>query len=95
MLSVIIANFSQLQVCQHVIYLGTQPAKEAQHQRYVPYEDVELFMNAAAPSLLGFITEAPMHVVIGLTRLFMENNNIRLVAQTKVSSSETKCPLPF
>ncbi|KAI8339561.1 topoisomerase II-associated protein PAT1 [Chlamydoabsidia padenii] len=85
MLSVIITNFSQLQICQHVIYPGTQPAntEETQHQRFVPYEDVELFMNAAAPSLLGFITEAPMKVVIGLTRLFMEKNDIRLVAQTK------------
>ncbi|KAI8336242.1 topoisomerase II-associated protein PAT1 [Chlamydoabsidia padenii] len=85
MLSVIIANFGQLQVCQHVIYPGTQVAhaEEAQRQRFVLYEDVELFMNAAAPSLLGFITEAPLQVVIGLTRLFMEKNDVRQVAQTK------------
>jgi DNA topoisomerase 2-associated protein PAT1 len=69
-----------------VIYPGTQVAhvEEAQRQRFVPYEDVELFMNAAAPSLLNFITEAPLQVVIGLTRLFMEKNDVRLVAQTKV-----------
>lgn len=90
MLSVIVANFSQLQICQHVIYPGTQVAnaEEAQQQRFVPFEDVELFMNAAAPSLLGFITEAPMQVVIGLTRLFMEKNNIKLVAQTKVKGKK-------
>jgi DNA topoisomerase 2-associated protein PAT1 len=93
MLSVIIAHFSQLQVCQHVIYPGTQVAhvEEAQRQRFVPYEDVELFMNAAAPSLLGFITEAPLQVVIGLTRLFMEKNDVRLVAQTKVREKKQVC----
>lgn len=86
MLSVIISNFSQLQICQHVIYPGTQVVnvEEAQRQKFVSFEDVELFMNASAPSLLSFITEAPMQVVVGLTRLFMEKNDIGFIVQSKV-----------
>ncbi|CAO3649659.1 unnamed protein product [Cunninghamella echinulata] len=86
MLSVIISNFSQLQISQHVIYPGTQVVniEEAQHHyRFVPFEDVELFMNASAPSLLSFITEAPMQVVVGLTRLFLEKNDIGFIVQSK------------
>ncbi|CAO3607044.1 unnamed protein product [Cunninghamella blakesleeana] len=85
MLSVIISNFSQLQICQHVIYPGTQVinVEEAQRQKFVSFDDVELFMNASAPSLLSFITEAPMQVVVGLTRLFMEKNDIGFIVQSK------------
>ncbi|ORX43994.1 hypothetical protein DM01DRAFT_1340550 [Hesseltinella vesiculosa] len=82
-LSVILAHFSQLQVCRPVIYPGTQVASTEDAQRFVSYEDMDLFMNATAPALLSFITEAPMKVVIALTRLLMEKNDIRYVAQTK------------
>ncbi|KAI9014425.1 topoisomerase II-associated protein PAT1-domain-containing protein [Phycomyces nitens] len=85
MVTVIIANFEQLQVCRHVIYPGTTVAnaEEAKKQQFVTYEDVELFMNTAAPALLGFISEAPLRVINGLFHLFMEKNNVEVVSQSR------------
>lgn len=86
MLSVIIANFSQLHVCHNVVYPGSMVAnaEEAKKQKFVKFEEVELFINTAAPPLLGFISEAPLQVVNGLMRLFMEKNDITEIARSKV-----------
>ncbi|KAI8095121.1 topoisomerase II-associated protein PAT1-domain-containing protein [Gilbertella persicaria] len=85
LLTVLMANFSKLQVCRHVIYPGTTVANvdEAKKQLFVLFDEVELFMNATAPHLLGFITDAPLRIVVGLLQLFLEKNDIGLVAQTK------------
>ncbi|KAI8366435.1 topoisomerase II-associated protein PAT1 [Choanephora cucurbitarum] len=85
LLTVLIVHFSKLQVCRHVIYPGTAVANvdEAKKQAFVLFDEVELFMNATAPHLLAFIAEAPIRIVIGLLQLFLEKNDIGLVAQTK------------
>ena len=86
MLTVIIANFSRLFVCRHVIYPGSMVAnaEEAKKQKFVTFDDVELFINMAAPPLLGLISEAPLQVINGLVKLFLEKNEIVSVARTKV-----------
>lgn len=85
LLTVFVSNFSKLQVCRHVIYPGTAVANvdEAKKQKFVQFEDVELFMNATAPPLLAFIAEAPLRIVIGLLQLILEKSDVLLVAQTK------------
>ncbi|KAG2216550.1 hypothetical protein INT45_006026, partial [Circinella minor] len=85
MLTVIIANFSRLFVCRHVIYPGSMVAnaEEAKKQKFVTLDDVELFINMAAPPLLGLISEAPLQVINGLVKLFLEKNEIVSVARTK------------
>lgn len=87
LVTLIISNFSQLQVCHNVIYPGTMVAnvEEAAPQKFVTFDDVELFINTAAPALLAVISEAPLRVVNGLTKLFMEKNNIVYIARTKVN----------
>lgn len=86
LVTVILAHFGQLQVCHNVIYPGTTVANadEARKQKFVAYDEVELFMNMAAPPLLAFITEAPLQVVNGLLKVFMEKNDVKAVARTKV-----------
>lgn len=59
--------------------------EEAAPQKFVTFDDVELFINTAAPALLAVISEAPLRVVNGLTKLFMEKNNIVYIARTKVN----------
>ncbi|KAI8138015.1 topoisomerase II-associated protein PAT1-domain-containing protein [Fennellomyces sp. T-0311] len=85
MLTVIIAHFSRLTVCRHVIYPMSMVAnaEEAKKQKFVSFDDVELFINMAAPPLLSLISEAPLQVINGLVKLFIEKNDIVAVARTK------------
>ncbi|KAI8381526.1 topoisomerase II-associated protein PAT1-domain-containing protein [Radiomyces spectabilis] len=85
MITAIVSHFAQLQVCRHVIYPGTMVAnaEEAKAQQFVTFEDVELFMNTAAPPLLSFIAEAPLNVVNKLLYLFMDKNDTDVVARSK------------
>ncbi|KKY15606.1 putative topisomerase ii associated protein [Phaeomoniella chlamydospora] len=47
-------------------------------------EEVELFSNVVMPSLLGYITEAPINIVIGLMGLVLDHTNVIGVSRTKV-----------
>ncbi|CAO3668976.1 unnamed protein product [Rhizopus microsporus] len=84
-LNAIIANFTKLQVCRYVIYPGTAVAnvQEAQHHMFVPFEEVELFMNATAPPLLQIIAESPLHTVNDLLQLFLQQNDVLSIVHTK------------
>ena len=47
-------------------------------------EEVELFSQAVMPSLFGYVTEAPLHIVVGLLGLILERVNVQTVAKTKI-----------
>ncbi|KAI9313294.1 topoisomerase II-associated protein PAT1-domain-containing protein [Dichotomocladium elegans] len=85
LLSVVVANYSQLNVCHRVIYPGSMVAnvEEAKSLKFVTFEEVEHFMNTAAPPLLGLISEASLKMVNDLMKLLMEKNDILTVARTK------------
>lgn len=47
-------------------------------------EEIDLFSQAVMPSLLGYVNEAPMNIIIGLLGLVMRSTNLPGVAKTKV-----------
>ena len=47
-------------------------------------EEIELFSHAVMPSLLGYVSEAPINIVIGLLDLILDHTNILLVSRTKI-----------
>ncbi|KIX08634.1 uncharacterized protein Z518_03291 [Rhinocladiella mackenziei CBS 650.93] len=47
-------------------------------------EEIELFSQAVMPCLLGYISEAPINIVIGLLGLLIDHTNLATVAQTKI-----------
>lgn len=47
-------------------------------------EEIDLFSQAVMPSLLGYVNEAPMNIIIGLLGLVMRSANLQAVAKTKV-----------
>lgn len=86
LVSVILGNFSHLNVCRNVIYPGSTIAnvEEARTQKFVSFDEVELFINTVAPPLLNLISESSLKVVNYLMRIFVEKNDIVSVARTKV-----------
>lgn len=89
LVSVILGNFSHLNVCRNVIYPGSTIAnvEEARTQKFVSFDEVELFINTVAPPLLNLISESSLKVVNYLMRAFVERNDIVSVARTKVRIS--------
>lgn len=89
LISVILGNFSHLNVCRNVIYPGSTIAnvEEARTQKFVSFDEVELFINTVAPPLLNLISESSLKVVNYLMRIFVERNDIVSVARTKVRIS--------
>ncbi|KAF3483055.1 topoisomerase II [Arthroderma uncinatum] len=47
-------------------------------------EEIDLFHQAVMPSLLGYVTEAPIHIVIGLLGLVIDKTHVHTVARTKI-----------
>ena len=72
----LVANFESLNVCKSEVYADIQGNQE-----------IELFMNTIVPPLLGFVSEAPFRIVVGLLALFIERNNMIWVARSKVMNS--------
>lgn len=72
----LVANFESLNVCKSEVYADVQGNQE-----------IELFMNTIVPPLLGFVSEAPFRIVVGLLALFIERNNMIWVARSKVMNS--------
>lgn len=76
LLTMLVANFESLNVCKSEVYADVQGNQE-----------IELFMNTIVPPLLGFVSEAPFRIVVGLLALFIERNNMIWVARSKVMNS--------
>ncbi|KAF9417901.1 hypothetical protein BGZ94_009821 [Podila epigama] len=72
LLTMLVANFESLDVCKTEVYADVQGNQE-----------IELFMNTIVPPLLGFVSEAPFRIVVGLLALFIERNNMVWVARSK------------
>ncbi|KAF9290981.1 hypothetical protein BGZ68_005568 [Mortierella alpina] len=72
LLTMLVANFESLNVCKSEVYADAQANQE-----------IELFMNTIVPPLLGFVSEAPFRIVVGLLALFIERNNMVWVARSK------------
>lgn len=72
LLTMLVANFESLNVCKSEVYADVQGNQE-----------IELFMNTIVPPLLGFVSEAPFRIVVGLLALFIERNNMVWVARSK------------
>ena len=47
-------------------------------------DEIELFSQVVMPSLLGYVSEAPMNIVTGLTGLVLGHSNLLAVSRTKV-----------
>ncbi|KAJ9230265.1 hypothetical protein DTO169E5_8500 [Paecilomyces variotii] len=47
-------------------------------------EEIELFSQAVMPSLLGYVSEAPFNIIIGLLGLVLAQTQVQTVARTKV-----------
>ncbi|KAI8347404.1 topoisomerase II-associated protein PAT1-domain-containing protein [Mortierella sp. GBAus27b] len=72
LLTMLVANFESLNVCKAEVHNDIQGNQE-----------IELFMNTLVPPLLGFVSEAPFRIVVGLLALFIERNNMVWVARSK------------
>lgn len=79
LLTMLVANFESLNVCKSEVYADVQGNQE-----------IELFMNTIVPPLLGFVSEAPFRIVVGLLALFIERNNMIWVARSKVKKEESR-----
>jgi len=47
-------------------------------------EEIELFSQAVMPSLLAYVSEAPINIMIGLLGLIIDHTNILVVSRTKI-----------
>jgi DNA topoisomerase 2-associated protein PAT1 len=47
-------------------------------------EEIDLFSQAVMPSLLAYVNEAPINIIIGLLGLVIAQTHVRIVAKTKI-----------
>ncbi|KAL9113131.1 MAG: hypothetical protein Q9227_002743 [Pyrenula ochraceoflavens] len=78
-LTMIVVHLDQLDVISRAqLPLGeTQPPLAVR-------EEIELFLQLVMPSLLGYVTEAPINIIIGLMGLVLDQSNVMAVARTRV-----------
>jgi DNA topoisomerase 2-associated protein PAT1 len=78
-LTMIVVHLDQLDVIRH--------AQIAPGENLPPQtvrEEIELFSHAVMPSLLGYVSEAPINIMIGLLGLIIDQTNILVVSRTKI-----------
>ena len=78
-LTMITVHLDQLDV----IRLAQIPLGESQPNAAVRAE-IDLFSNAVMPSLLGYVSEAPIAIMIGLLGLVLDHTNLIQIARTKI-----------
>jgi len=77
-LTMIIVHLDQLDVVRHA-----QPrAGETQPPAYIR-EEIETFSVAVIPSLMSYIGEAPINIMIGLLQLLVDHTNVITVARSR------------
>lgn len=47
-------------------------------------EEIEIFAQTVLPPLLGYVSEAPLHIVIGLLGILLERVDVIFIAKTKI-----------
>ncbi|KIV87805.1 hypothetical protein PV11_03326 [Exophiala sideris] len=78
-LTMIIVHLDQLDVIKDAqLALGeSQPPLRVR-------EEIELFSQAVMPCLMGYVSEAPVNIVIGLLGLMIDHTNVMHVTHTKI-----------
>ncbi|KIV93257.1 hypothetical protein PV10_04484 [Exophiala mesophila] len=78
-LTMIVVHLDQLDVIREA-RLAPGETQPPPHVR----EDIELFSQAVMPCLLGYVSDAPINIVIGLLGLLIDHTNLNTVAHTKI-----------
>ena len=78
-LTMIVVHLDQLDVVRN----GKTSAGASQPSASIR-EDIDLFSQAVMPSLLGYVSEAPINIMSGLLGLLIDHTNISNVVQTKI-----------
>lgn len=78
-LTMIVVHLDQLDVVRN----GRAAPGESQPNHLVR-DDIELFSHTVMPCLLGYVSEAPINIVIGLLGLLIDHCNVINVSQTKI-----------
>ena len=78
-LTMIVVHLDQLDVIRRA-----QIAPGDSQPPQVVREEIELFSHAVMPSLLGYVSEAQINIMIGLLGLITGHTNILLVSRTKI-----------
>ncbi|KAL2861261.1 deadenylation-dependent mRNA-decapping factor PAT1 [Aspergillus lucknowensis] len=78
-LTMVVVHLDTLDVVQraHPVSGETQPPLTVR-------EAVDLFSQAVMPSLLGYVSEAPFHIIIGLLGLVIAQTHVQFVARTRI-----------
>ncbi|KAL3493251.1 topoisomerase II-associated protein PAT1 [Aspergillus germanicus] len=78
-LTMIVVHLDTLDVVRraHPVPGETQPALPVR-------EAIDLFSQAVLPSLLGYVSEAPFNIIIGLLGLVIAQTHVQFVARTKI-----------
>ncbi|KAK5275035.1 DNA topoisomerase 2-associated protein pat1 [Exophiala xenobiotica] len=79
MLTMIIVHLDQLDVVRDA-RLAPGDSQPPLHVR----EEIELFSQAVMPCLMGYVSEAPVNIVIGLLGLLLDHTNVIQVVHTKI-----------
>ncbi|KAL4792996.1 topoisomerase II-associated protein PAT1 [Aspergillus venezuelensis] len=78
-LTMIVVNLDSLDVVRQA-----QPVPGETQLSLAVREAVELFSQAVMPSLLGYVSEAPFNIVIGLLGLVLTQSHVQFVARTRI-----------
>ena len=78
-LTMIVVHLDQLDVIR-----GAQTAPGESMPPQAVREEIELFSHAVMPSLLGYVSEAPINIMIGLLGLIIDHTNILVISRTKI-----------
>lgn len=84
-LTVILACMDQLDA----VHIGVQASHHTIQSRNAN-EQLDLFLNQVMPSLLAFLTDTPMRIVLALLKLVAERNNIVWISRSKVIGYEMR-----
>ena len=78
-LTMIVVHLDQLDVVRN----GKTPTGESQPPAAVR-ESIDLFSHAVMPSLMSYVSEAPLNIMSGLLGLLLDHTNIVNVVQTRI-----------
>ncbi|RMZ77717.1 hypothetical protein DV738_g4216, partial [Chaetothyriales sp. CBS 135597] len=78
-LTMIVVHLDQLDVVRN----GKTLPGESQPPASIR-EDIELFSNTVMPSLLGYVSDAPINIMSGLLGLLLDHTNVANVVPTKI-----------
>lgn len=78
-LTMIIVHLDQLDVIRDAQVAAGESAPPPRVR-----EEIELFSHTVMPSLLGYVSDAPINIMIGLLGLLLDHTNVTRVACTKI-----------